>query len=1130
MMREGNIDFGDQIVLALRLLRARPHVLSFYQRRFKYVLVDEFQDTNHAQFELVKLLAARHRNVAVVADDDQCLRPGALIETPNGRRPIEEIKVGDEVITAVGKAAAGVSTVMRTFRRDVAKTFRTFHLESGTSVTTTDNHKMFCYVPRREASRTFTYVYLMERKEFGWRIGVTNDLATRLCLERSADRIIAVRACANEAEARYYETLWSLKFGIPTIPFKPRDGVMIVGPYLDRLFNDIDTRKAAESLAAELGIDLDAHHFALGGVHRGGQSRAKIRVAICYRQYASKGGDRLMRAAQILHKVQLETSIPETVERLQRAGIRMSRTRRGWQISMCSASLEEAGQRADMLREISGGIVEFRFVVGRIGQKYKAALVMPAANVMPGHYLPVLRGHRIRYERIVRITEEFTRSAVYDLEVARTHNFIADGVVVHNSIYKWRGAAIANVLGFLGHYADARRIVLTENFRSHQAILDAAYRLIQHNNPDRLEVQSGIAKHLTAVGEMAGPEPQHWHFETATQEADRVAQAIREHVEQGAWKLNDVAILVRSNDDADPFLRSLNLRGIPWTFSGNAGLYGRPEVRLLLAFLRGVAHPDDSVSIHYLASSDLYGVPIVDLTRCSTHADRKHRWLFDVLKESQTIPELAGELSEEARLAIRHLVTDLARYMELGREMATGELLYQFLVDSGWLARMSKAATARDEAEVQNISKFFQRILDASKVLKYDNIREFVKHLDALIEAGEDPAVAEADVETPAVRVLTVHKAKGLEFPVVFLVRLVQGRFPTPKRRDALELPADLIKDPLPAGDFHMQEERRLFYVGMTRARRELFLTSARDYGGARERKVSQFVLEALDLPKEAARPFKGRAVEELERFAPSPVQADDPLPPMAQDEPLVLSHRQVDDYQTCPLKYRYVHLLRVPILRHHTVVYGSTIHAVVEFYLKRRVEGNYTSLDDLLAEYDRKWVNHGFLTWEHQEARKAAGREALIRFWQQEEAEGTRPTYIEKDFSFGVGPNRVRGRFDRVDEDLLGAVIIDYKTSEITRQTNADRRVAASLQLKMYALAWREMTGILPQRVELRFIESQVTGRHTPTDADADTAIEAVRTAADGIRARRFDATPSRQACRYCAYSQICPFTATRE
>lgn len=698
------------------------------------------------------------------------------------------------------------------------------------------------------------------------------------------------------------------------------------------------------------------------------------------------------------------------------------------------------------------------------------------------------------------------------------------------SIYKWRGAAISNVLGFLGHYPGARQIVLSENFRSHQEILDAAYRLIVHNNPDRLEVRHGINKHLTAVRETSGRPAAHLHYETATQEADAVAEMIADRVEQGVWSYDDVAILVRSNDDADPFLRSLNLRGIPWTFSGNAGLYGRPEVRLLLAFLRAVAHPDDSVSLHYLASSDLYQVPIVDLTRCATYADRRHRWLFDVLRAAGELPDLAGEIGAEGQAAIAHLVSDLVRYMELGREMPTGELLYQFLVDSGWLARMSKAASARDEAEVQNISKFFRRVQDASRALRYDNVREFVKHLDALIDAGEDPAVAEADVETPAVHVLTVHKAKGLEFPVVYLVHLVQEKFPLRRRREQLEVPPELVKDILPSGDFHMQEERRLFYVGMTRARRELYLTSARDYGGARQRKVSQFVLEALDLPRDAARPFRARAVQEIERYAPpAERERDEALGPEPGEE-LVLSHKQVDDYQTCPLKYRYVHVLRVPILRHHTVVYGSTIHRVVEAYLRRRVAGNYTSLEDLLAMYEREWENQGFLTWEHQEARKAAGREALTRFWHHEEAEGLKPTHVEKEFGFSLGPDRVRGRFDRVDEDLFGATIVDYKTSEVTRQKDADRRAAESLQLQIYALAWREMTGALPQRVELHFIESQVVGRHTPTDGDAAAAAEAVKAAAAGIRARRFEATPSYSACRYCAYSQICPHTATRE
>jgi DNA helicase II / ATP-dependent DNA helicase PcrA len=789
----------------------------------------------------------------------------------------------------------------------------------------------------------------------------------------------------------------------------------------------------------------------------------------------------------------------------------------------------ELPERAALHTELAQTYARYQELMAREGAIDFGDQIVYALKILRSRAW-VLGSYQRRFKYI--LVDEFQDTNYAQFEIvkllAARHHSLAVVADDDQSIYKFRGAAISNVLGFLEVYPAARRVVLTENYRSHQQILDAAYRLIAYNNPDRLEVQAGITKQLTATAG-DGKEPVHFHYETATQEADGVAETIREKVQRGDWRYDDVAILVRSNNDADQFLRSLNLRGIPWTFSGNQGLYGRPEVRLLIAFLRCVVHPDDSISLHYLASSGLYHVPIVDLTRCSTYADRKHRWLFDIFRHTADIPETRDELSDEGRRAIAQLVADLTRYMELGRELPTGELLYQFLTDSGWLTRMSRAASARDEAEVKNISKFFDRVRSASRALKYDNVREFVKHLDDLIDAGDDPAVAEADEDARAVRVLTVHKAKGLEFPVVFLVNLVQEKFPSRRRREALELPVELIKDTLPTGDFHLQEERRLFYVGMTRARRELYLASARDYGSTRERKVSLFVVEALDLPKDAARPFKAQALEEIARFAP-PAGVSDAEPPLASDEPLVLSHKQIDDYQTCPLKYRYIHLLRVPILRHHTVVYGNTIHKVVEAYLKRRAAGNYMSLEDLLAVYEREWENQGFLTWEHHEARKAAGRKALTRFWHDEEAHGVKPTWIEKEFGFTLGPDRVRGRYDRVDEELLGAIIVDYKTSEVAERKDADRRAEKNLQLKIYALAWREMTGALPQRVELRFLDSNVVGRHTPTDADVEEAKSAVRTASLGIRGRRFAATPSYRACRHCAYNQICAYTATKE
>src|SRR5262249_11124178 len=147
--------------------------------------------------------------------------------------------------------------------------------------------------------------------------------------------------------------------------------------------------------------------------------------------------------------------------------------------------------------------------------------------------------------------------------------------------------------------------------RSGQRLLDAAYRLIRHNDPDRLEAAHGIDKRLRATAG-PGPEPEHTVYETDTQEADAVARTIDGDVRAGRRAYRDFAILVRANADADPFLRSLNLRGVPWTFSGNQGLYARPEVRLCIAFLRVLARPDDSVSLYALAASRLFAVPGVD--------------------------------------------------------------------------------------------------------------------------------------------------------------------------------------------------------------------------------------------------------------------------------------------------------------------------------------------------------------------------------------------------------------------------------------------------------------------------------------------------------------------------------------
>src|SRR5262245_14476628 len=164
----------------------------------------------------------------------------------------------------------------------------------------------------------------------------------------------------------------------------------------------------------------------------------------------------------------------------------------------------------------------------------------------------VLGAYQRRFRYILVDEFQDTNHAQFEVVklLAARHRNIAVVADDDQAIYRWRGAAISNVRGFLECYPEARRAGPTANCRSHQPILDAAYRLSVHNNPERLEAEYGIDKHLTAVREAPGPEPEHRHYETATQEADAVAQLIQERLDEKCWQPDDVAILVRSNHDA----------------------------------------------------------------------------------------------------------------------------------------------------------------------------------------------------------------------------------------------------------------------------------------------------------------------------------------------------------------------------------------------------------------------------------------------------------------------------------------------------------------------------------------------------------------------------------------------------
>jgi DNA helicase-2/ATP-dependent DNA helicase PcrA len=530
----------------------------------------------------------------------------------------------------------------------------------------------------------------------------------------------------------------------------------------------------------------------------------------------------------------------------------------------------------------------------------------------------------------------------------------------------------------------------------------------------------------------------------------------------------------------------------------------------------------------------MFGLSPEEATRALGQASRRHTPLEAALREGLADPTRAT-LRGPAAAVVQRLLAALDAHRRLAAQVEAGEILYRFATSTGWLGRLALEARESGVERLQNVARLFEILHGASTVLRDARLPFLVARLDGLIAAGDDPATADADLDgADAVHVLTVHKAKGLEFPIVFMVGMAQDRFPTRSRRDLVDLPEEFIRDGVVDGDFHLAEERRLCYVGMTRAREALVMSWARDEG-ERPRRQSQFLLEAIGTAAaglDVARPSPLERIERLRPPADAPETAADtaaaPRRPGLVEQPLTLSYGQVSDYTDCPARYRFGHLIRLPTAPSHHLVVGKALHAAVQAFHRSQMDGAPLSREALHAELERHWQSTGFVTRAHEDARRASARAALDRFWDEQQAAPAPVIGVEQEFTFRFGPDRVRGRMDRVDRRPDGSVaVVDYKSGDVSDPVTAGRRARESLQLAIYALAWEAEHGAPPDDLALHFLESGEVGHSLPTPARLEKARGQIAAAAAGIRAGDFRANPGPMRCGSCPFRTICPDAA---
>lgn len=675
------------------------------------------------------------------------------------------------------------------------------------------------------------------------------------------------------------------------------------------------------------------------------------------------------------------------------------------------------------------------------------------------------------------------------------------------SIYRFRGASISNIMSFSKDFADCKQIVLNQNYRSTQEILDASYRLIQHNNPDRLEVQNKIDKSL--VSDKHGDMPELIFCDSKSSEADAVAKRILELKDKHDYKFRDFVILARANNHLEPFIQSLNYFGVPNIYIGSSSLFEQPEIKALVAFFKCLAYDDDNLSFFQLATSELYDIPAEKLAPYYSRSRRQNKSYRELFATEEALDEAIGKV-----------LSDLEKYRQLMTKYRAGEILYQYLQEKKYFKRETDL---RFEIKIANIARFFDRISQFDHISDNKSVMAFLENLELILAVGDEIQTGDIDPDIDAVNLMSAHAAKGLEWPVVFVANLVAGRFPSSDRRDKLPIPDELIKESLPEGDHHKQEERRLFYVAATRARDLLYITAAEDYGGKTSRKLSPFAMELLDQADITKLKHKLSPLEKIELHKPAtPIEM--PIThTLDQDAVLKLSQQQVDDYYTCPKKYYFASILRIPLPTNWHFTYGTAIHEAIGRYFNRKIRGEKPDIGSLIDDFEQSFRSEGFITREHEEERKRSGIETLHKFYDEDQDTNLLPREIEESFDFSRFGVKISGRYDLVLQTEDNSIeICDFKTSAVKNQKEADDRVRKSTQMKIYALAWKLKYGTIP-KTTLIFIENNLRASRIFTEAELKSAEDIIEQAANGIRAGEFNSKPDKYSCNLCSYKDIC-------
>jgi DNA helicase II / ATP-dependent DNA helicase PcrA len=384
------------------------------------------------------------------------------------------------------------------------------------------------------------------------------------------------------------------------------------------------------------------------------------------------------------------------------------------------------------------------------------------------------------------------------------------------SIYKFRGANIYNILNFEHHFPDATVIKLEQNYRSTQNILDAANAVIANNQgrkEKRLWTDNGAGDKITFE-----------QLDTAAEEADFVARDIARRVRKGEYQYKDCAILYRTNAQSRLFEERFITANIPYKIFGGVNFYARKEVKDLLAYLKTIDNGQDDLAVRRIINIPKRGIGAASINKVALYAQEQEISFYDALCVAEQVPGLG-----KAAAKIRPFVLFIQSKKAKAKLLSVADLLQEVIETTGYVRELEAEGTDEAEARIENIDELISKAVDYAEGEEAPTLNGFLENVALVAD------IDSFDENSDYVVLMTLHSAKGLEFPNVYLAGLEDGLFPS-----YMSITSD-------NSQAEIEEERRLAYVGITRAKKNLTITSARVRmvrGQTQYGKVSRFVRE----------------------------------------------------------------------------------------------------------------------------------------------------------------------------------------------------------------------------------------------------------------------------------------------